>query len=114
MIDIKTQLVATLQTASSWPVYYESLYKPGNTPAITYTEADNADLLNGDTLSYSTIKCEIKIWSLTMADLVAKSIAIDTALKTDGWSRYAAVELIRGNYLIKVLRYVATGYENEV
>jgi len=110
MIDVKTYLVDKLTIATSWPVYYEALYKPGTLPAITYKEVDNVDLYNGTTISFSTLRYEIKIWAANMTDLIDKSAAIDAALKMDGWSRYSGIELTRDGQLIKVLRYVATGY----
>ena len=112
MIDIKSSLVSTLITATGLPVYYELIYKAGTIPAITYIEVDNADLYNGDTLNYSTLRYQIKVWSNDMATLISKSIAIDAALKDAGWSRYMSMETNdSNNTLIKVLRYVATGYD---
>lgn len=113
MIDIKQALVAALKTATSLDVYYELFYKPGTIPAITYKELDNADLYNGDTVDYETLRYEIKIWSRSLDEVIAKSAAIDAALKPLGWSRYSAAENSNDTYIIKVLRYVATGY-NEV
>lgn len=110
MVDIKKQLVTTLRTATSWNVYYEALYKAGTLPAITYREIENNDLYNGDTISFSTLRYEIKVWATSMDDLITQSQAIDLALKAEGWSRYSSVELTREAQLIKVLRYVATGY----
>ena len=113
MIDIKQDLVALLKTATSWDVYYSSFYKPGTLPAITYIELDNADLYNGDTVDYSTLRYEIKVYAGTMADMVSKSAAIDAAMKVEGWSRYMSMETSDEYGFIKVLRYVAIGY-NEV
>lgn len=113
MIDIKKELVTLLKTATSLAVYYESFYKPGTLPAVTYIEVDNTDLYNGDTVSYSTLRYEIKVYASTMEDLVSKSAAIDAALKTAGWSRYMAMETSDEYSFIKVIRYVAFGY-NEV
>lgn len=113
MIDVKKELVAALKLATSWTVYYELLYKPGIVPAITYKELDNTDLLNGDSIDYSTIRYEIKVWSYSMEDVIAKSAAIDSALKALGWSRYSSFETSYETQILKVLRYVAIGY-NEV
>ena len=113
MIDIKTELVAALNAITSYPVYYELMYKPGEVPAITYKEIDNVDLYNGDTVSYSTIRYEIKVWDTSMANMISTSAAIDLKLKELGWSRYSSTEANYESNLLKVLRYVATGY-NEV
>ena len=110
MIDIKTQLVTDLKTASL-PVFYELLYKPGTLPAITYIEVDNADLYNGDRRNYSTLRYEIKIWGRSLQETIDKAITIDSALKTSGWSRYAAIEINSNSAYVKVLRYIATGYD---
>jgi len=113
MIDIKQELVTLLKAATSMEVYYELLYKQGTVPSVTYIEVDNTDLLNGDTIDYSTIRYEIKVWSRSMSELVTKVAAIDAAMKNAGWSRYLAAETNHEMILVKVLRYVATGY-NEV
>ena len=111
MIDVKKDLVAALKSATSWTVYYELLYKPGTIPAITYKELENNDLLNGDSVDYSTIRYEIKVWSYSMDEVIAKSIAIDSALKALGWSRYSSFEASYETQILKVLRYVAVGYD---
>lgn len=111
MIDIKQQLVNTLKVANL-PVYYENLYKDGAIPAITYIEVDDADLYLGTKHNYSTLRYEVKVWG-NLNQVIAASLAIDTAMKAQGWTRYAAFETNYNENIIKVLRYVATGY-NEV
>lgn len=111
MIDIKKDLVSILKIASSLPVYYEVLYKPGTVPAITYIQVDDADLYLGDRRNYSTLRYEIKIWDRELSSVINNSIAIDAAMKSAGWSRYAAFEINDNATIIKVLRYVATGYD---
>lgn len=113
MIDIKKQLVSALKAATSLPVYYELLYKPGEIPAITYIEVDDADLYLGDNRNYSTLRYEIKVWGTSLDQVIYDSLAIDAAMKTAGWSRYTAFETNDNTTIIKVLRYVAIGY-NEV
>lgn len=112
MINIKPELVSTITAATSLPVYYELFYKPGAIPAITYIEVDDAALYRGTTQHYSTLRYEIKIWATDMDTIAATSIALDAALTNDGWTRYTAFEQNDGNNtIIKVLRYVATGYD---
>lgn len=113
MIDIRTEITSILTAATSVPVYYELLYKKGSVPSITYIEVDNADLLNGDKHNYSTLRYEIKIWATELSDIISLSILVDTAMKAAGWSRYTAFETTNETIITKVLRYVATGY-NEV
>lgn len=113
MVDIKIALVAAIKEVSTYPVFYELLYQPGTIPAITYKEIENADLMNGDTISYSTLRYEVKVWDNSMPNLVSTCRNIDAKLKELGWSRYSSVELNYEGNLLKVLRYVATGY-NEV
>lgn len=111
MIDIKQDLVTLLENATSLPVYYELFYKPGELPAITYKEIDNASLYEGDTLDYSTLRYEIKVWSRSLPDLITAVTALDLAMRDAGWSRYYSFETNDGNNtIIKVIRYVATGY----
>ena len=111
MIDIKIALVSALKTATSYPVYYELVYTPGVVPAVTYKELENAALLTGDTISYSTLRYEIKLWDTSMINIITKSDAIDAALKNLGWKRYAAFEMSYNAQILKVLRYVAIGYD---
>lgn len=111
MIDIKQSLVTTLDTAVAIPVYYDLFYKPGVIPCVTYIEIDDSSLLDGDTLRYSTLRYQIKIYAKTMADIVTNAGLIDTALFNAGWRRYSSIETNDDNYIIKVIRYVATGYE---
>lgn len=111
MIDIKIALVSALKTATSYPVYYELVYTPGTVPAVTYKELDNAELLSGDTVSYSTLRYEVKLWDSSMSNIITKSDAIDAALKNLGWKRYSAFETSFNAQILKVLRYVAIGYE---
>lgn len=111
MIDIKQQLVSVLTTATSLPVYYELLFKPGSVPAITYIEVDDAALYDGDRRNYSTLRYEVKVWGTVLGDVIDTSIAADAALREMGWSRYAAFETNNNELIIKVLRYVATGYD---
>jgi hypothetical protein len=111
MIDIKKELVATIKSATSYPVYYDLFYKPGAVPSVTYLELNDASFIEGDTLRYSSLRYQIKVYATTMDALVSTSIAIDAALKADGWTRVVSIETNDNTTFIKILRYIATGYE---
>jgi len=113
VIDIKQSLVTAIKSATDLNVYYEVFKKEVDLPAITYKEIENCDLVVGDTIEYSTLRFEIKIWSYSMDEIILTSKAIDIALKAIGFSRYSSFETNYQTQIIKVLRYVATGY-NEV
>ena len=111
MIDVKQQLVATLKAATGYEVFYEFFTQPVTLPCITYREIDNIDTLTGDTMEYSEIRHEIRIYTTTPSDMAVKSAAIDAALKAIGYRRIYAYEDNDANRLVKIIRYIATGYK---
>ena len=60
MIDVKRQLVATLNKIL--PTHYELILDNSvSLPCITYLEMGNQDNLTGDTIGYSDITMNVKI-----------------------------------------------------
>lgn len=111
MIDVKTQLVSALKTSSGYEVYYELFTQPATIPCITYREIDNIDTLTGDTIEYSEIRFEVRIYANSPSIIGTKASAIDAALKQLGYRRYYSYEDNDGRRIIKINRYVATGYK---
>lgn len=112
MIDVKQSIVSTINTATGVTTYYELFYQPGELPAITYKEIDNASLYRGDTVNYSTLRFEVKIYARTLSEISTISYALDQAMMAEGWVSYFSTEANDGNNtIIKVIRYVAIGYD---
>ena len=113
MIDYHGTLVSALKQIL--PTHYEmTLHSSLETPCISYMELSNVAAQEGDTLGYSRIQFQIKVWSNKIADLQKYALQIDAALRPLGWKRINAVELHDPNSTMmqKVMTYEATGFEN--
>ena len=107
MIDTKQEFVAALQS-TGYDVYYEAFYQPVNRPCITYKEVDNFENQKGDTLKYSKVSYQIKLYVKSVQEMDTASSAIDEALDEIGYDRYFTLEDVDNNdYLVKVFRYEA-------
>lgn len=111
MIDVKPMVVAALQEVGL-PVYYEMFINTSTpTPCITYLELSNSDTLGGDTLEYSSISMQIKVWATEVSLITEKGIIIDGVMKELGFKREFSTEMSHGGMIQKVLRYRATGFK---
>ena len=110
MLDVKKQLVSTLNKIL--PTYYELIVDSSTElPCITYLEMDNSDDLTGDTLGYSNITFNVKVWANSVDDAMLYGPQIDTAMRDIGYSRIASNELILGTQICKILTYQGLGIE---
>ena len=113
MIDYHSTLWSALKKIL--PTHYELVLNSGlETPCISYMELYNAAEQEGDTLGYSKLQFQIKVWGTQIADLQKYALQIDAALRPLGWKRVNAVELHDPNSAMmqKVMTYEATGFEN--
>ena len=113
MIDYHSTLLSALKKIL--PTHYELVLNSGlETPCISYMELYNAAEQEGDTLGYSKLQFQIKVWGTQIADLQKYALQIDAALRPLGWKRVNAVELHDPNSAMmqKVMTYEATGFEN--
>ena len=113
MIDYHSTLVSALKQIL--PTHYEMTLHSGiETPCISYMELSNAAEEEGDTLGYSRLQYQIKLWGNEIATLQRYAQQIDTALRPLGWKRINAVELHDPNSTMmqKVMTFEATGFEN--
>lgn len=113
MINYHTTLVSALE--SILPTHYEMvLTSKTNTPCLSYLELTNIDTVTGDTLGYSRIQYQIKVWSNKIADLQTYALEVDKALRPLGWRRVGSQELHDRNSTMmqKVLTYEALASEN--
>ena len=76
MIDYHSTLVTALKTIL--PTYYElALHSGIKTPCISYMETNNYVDTNGDTLGYSRIVYQVKVWGNEIKDLQLYAQQID-------------------------------------
>lgn len=113
MIDYHGTLVSALKEIL--PTHYEMTLHSGiETPCISYMELSNVADAEGDTLGYSRLQFQIKVWGTNIADLQKYAQQIDSALRPLGWRRVNCVELYDTNSTMiqKVMTFEATGFEN--
>lgn len=112
MIDYHSNLVTALNTIL--PTHYEMTLHSGlATPCISYMEVNNYVDVNGDTLGYSRVTYQVKVWGNQIADLQKYAQQIDSVLRPLGWTRSASTELYDPNSAMiqKILTYEALGLE---
>lgn len=113
MIDANKDIVKAL--TKILPTYYEMVLHSGiETPCISYMELNNSVQANGDTLGYSTIQFQIKVWGTDIEIIQKKALLIDNALRQLGWRRISTNELYdnQSSMIQKIMTYQALGKEN--
>ena len=112
MIDYHKQLVSALENVL--PTHYEMTLHSGlAVPCISYMEINNYMVETGDTLGYSNITYQVKVWSNNISDLQRYSCEIDNALRPLGFKRIASGELYdnESTMMQKILTYEALALE---
>lgn len=112
MIDYHKQLVAALSTIL--PTHYEmNLHRGLATPCISYMEMNNYDADIGDTVGYSWINYQVKIWGNDIATLQTYAVEVDKVLRPLGFKRISSGEIYDKNSTMiqKVLTYEALANE---
>jgi len=113
MINYHAELVSALKTIL--PTHYElKLHSGLATPCISYMEVDNASRETGDTIGYSSLQYQIKVWGNKLEDLQKYALQIDNKLRPLGWTRISCRELYdnESTMIQKVMLYEATALEN--
>lgn len=113
MIDYSTELRSALKTIL--PTHYEmALTSKTTTPCISYMETNNYVSANGDTLGYSRISYQIKVWGHKIEELQKYAQEIDAALRPLGFKRVSSRELYDNNSTMiqKIMTYEALASEN--
>ena len=112
MVNAHSDLVSTLE--GILPTHYEMvLTSKTTTPCISYMELSNVDTETGNTLGYSRIQYQVKVWSNKIKDLQEYALKIDAALRPLGWRRVGSQELHDRNSTMmqKILTYEARASE---
>ena len=113
MIDFHKELVSALTKVL--PTHYEMALTSGTaTPCISYMEVNNYSAATGDTLGYSNITYQVKVWGNDIAVLQKYAVEVDKALRAIGFKRIASNELYDNNSTMiqKILTYEALASEN--
>lgn len=111
MLDASKQLIETLSPIL--PTFYE-LFVDSNTPipCITYLQSGDSIHVDGDTLCFSDISFNIKIWARTKQEIEQYKIKIDDALRPIGYRRVSYNEMSDKNLLCGILIYRGLGIEH--
>ena len=112
MIDYHSNMVSALETVL--PTHYEmALTSRTQTPCISYMERTNYAHANGDTLGYSYISYQIKVWGHDIAEVQQYAQEIDNILRPLGWKRISSGEMYDNNSTMiqKILTYEALASE---
>lgn len=112
MIDYHSNLVSALKKVL--PTHYEmALTANTKTPCISYMETNNYDSTTGDTIGYSIITYQVKVWGNDIGILQQYAKEIDKVLRPLGWKRVSAGELYDNNSTMiqKILTYEALASE---
>lgn len=112
MINYHSKLVNSLNTIL--PTYYEMILHSGiKTPCISYLELNNAATNTGDTIGYSSIQYQIKVWGDKIGELQDYAQKIDNTLRPLGWKRIGCRELYdkQSAMIQKIMTYDANALE---
>lgn len=112
MINYHAILVAAL--SNILPTHYElTLTKGTKVPCISYMETNNTVTEQGDTLGYSRLQYQVKVWGHDIGELQKYALMIDDVLRPLGWTRISSGELYDRNSTMiqKILQYEARAYE---
>ena len=112
MIDYHSNLVAALSTIL--PTHYEMTLHSGlATPCISYMETNNYVNSNGDTLGYSYLDYQIKVWGNDIAAIQRYALEVDKVLRPLGFKRISSGELYDKNSTMiqKIMTYEALALE---
>lgn len=112
MINYHAELVKALSDVL--PTHYEmTLTSKTATPCISYMETNNYVSDEGDTLGYSQLTYQVKVWGNNIADLQKYALQIDAVLRPLGWKRISSGELYDRNSAMiqKIMTYEALASE---
>lgn len=113
MVDYHINLVNILNPIL--PTYYETnLTNDVELPCITYAERNNYAEADGDTLGYSLVSYNIKIWGKSILEIQDNAQKVDEILRSTGFKRTSSTETFDINSLVKykMLVYEALFYED--
>lgn len=112
MINYHKELVSALNRVL--PTHYEmALTSDTETPCISYMETNNFASSSGDTIGYSVITYQVKVWANSIGDIQEYALRVDEVLRPLGFTRIASGELYDNNSTMiqKILTYECLALE---
>ena len=112
MINYHKKLVSTLKTIL--PTYYELITnRKMSIPCISYVELSNNANETGDTLGYSTIQYQIRLYAYSLEELQTYALKIDNALRLIGFKRTGCNEMfdVESTMIQKIMTFEAKALE---
>ena len=112
MIDFHSQLVKALKTIL--PTHYEMTLTSGTeTPCISYMEISNADRETGNTIGYSSIQYQVKVWGTDIEVIQRYAIEVDNTLRSLGFKRGSSHEMYdnQSSMIQKIMSYECLALE---
>lgn len=113
MINYHSELVKAL--SGVLPTHYEmTLTSKTKTPCISYMELNNFVSTSGNTLGYSYISYQVKVWGNDISKLQEYAQQIDNVLRPLGFTRISSGELYdkESTMIQKILTFEALASEN--
>lgn len=113
MIDYHSNLVSALNKVL--PTHYEmTLTSKTATPCISYMETNNYSAPSGDTVGYSRLTYQVKVWANNIAVIQRYAKEVDAVLRPLGFTRISSGELYdnESSMIQKIMTYEALAYEN--
>lgn len=112
MINYHKELVGAL--GKVLPVHYEmTLTSKTNVPCISYMELNNYASTPGETIGYSRLTYQVKVWGHNIAEINDYAMQIDAVLRPLGFTRVSSGELYDPNSTMiqKILTFEAHAIE---
>lgn len=110
MINYKPTLRTNLLTLG-YEVYYNDFAATVPTfPCVSYNEINNSAQIDSDSIRWSNVEFQIKIWCSTIEQGTPIGQALDTLMTNNGFTRTAYIEQ-NGEVKQLIFRYVGLAYE---
>lgn len=112
MINYHKELVSALNQVL--PTHYEmALTSKTAVPCISYMETNNYVSSVGNTLGYSYITYQVKVWANTIGEIQEYAGRVDEVLRPLGFKRISSGELYDNNSTMiqKIMTYEALALE---
>jgi hypothetical protein len=113
MINYHKEFVSALNKVL--PTHYEmALTSKTNTPCLSYMELNNYASSTGDTVGYSVITYQVKVWGNDIGTLQEYALEVDDVLRPLGFKRISSGELYdnASTMIQKILTYECLAKEN--
>lgn len=112
MIDYSDDLVNALEQIL--PVYLDgNVTEDVELPCISYKLSNDRQLIEGDTVGFSEIRYQLRLWAYTYSDLQRYAKQIDKTMKPLGFERTGSNDLfnVRDTIKQKILSYTGKYFE---